>query len=405
MGTSSRGYATDYVDSTIGSSQQDYGHNTTSRASSYVRRDSDNMSQSSVRSSASRSSAAFRSGAHSVSGASIGATTVANGGRGRCPYQIEFKVDNTGKQMTSSKRTISFRFGFADSRALIQGNAGVDCRGEEHDVVIQWSITGGKRSIHIDGREIHFQAGKRGPVSTNPSRRADIFEAKWKMPGNHVCELMCYAYKPSAGSPEKRNRDWRQYNMIIDGRSFFDLPQIFDLGLKGLGTVKVAPELPPMIIEAGLEEVQGFVTPPNGSKNEEAIKNDVQSRIQAQRSLLKSRQKTKAGKSSRQSRKFNIPSDFSMRSAHSGYGDSLPETNEELHYSDTDRNIWSNAPSELDDARQRQYQAQQHSDGLHEKGVAEDMQNIPPPQSEQAVVSVSQRIGTQQSMLVEIGKG
>lgn len=282
----------------------------------------------------------------------------------------------------------------------MQGKAGVDCRGEEHDVVIHWSITGGKRSILINGREIHFQAGKRGPSSINPSRRADVFEAKWQMPGNHVCELVCYAYKPSMGSPEKRNKDWRQYNMIIDGRSFFDLPQIFDLGLKGLGTVNVAPELPPMIIEAGSGEVQGFVPPINRSMNEEAIKNDVQSRIQAQRNLLKSRQKTKAAKSNRQSRTFNIPRDFTIRSAHSGCSDSFAETHGETNFNDSDSNIFSNAPSELDEARQRQYQAQQHSEGLDEKHAAEVVQTIHQPQSEQAVVSVSQRINTQQPTLL-----
>ena len=157
--------------------------------------------------------------------ASTGATTVADGGRGRCPYQIEFKVINQGKQISASKRTLHYRFGFANAAAMAQGRTGIDCRGEEHDIVVLWSITGGKRSISFDGREIQYSAGKRA----NASRRADILEAAWRM-GDNVYEMKCYAYKPAAGSPEKRNPRWQQYSLIIDGRSFCDLPQVFDLG-------------------------------------------------------------------------------------------------------------------------------------------------------------------------------
>ncbi|KAK1734698.1 hypothetical protein QTG54_014571 [Skeletonema marinoi] len=98
---------------------------------------------------------------------STSATTVADGGRGRCPYQIGFNVQNAGKQMSTSKRIIHFRFGFANPQALASGQAGVDCRGQEHDLSITWSITGGKRTIAIDGREIQYTAGKR----SNSARR------------------------------------------------------------------------------------------------------------------------------------------------------------------------------------------------------------------------------------------
>lgn len=116
------------------------------------------------------------------------------------PYQIEFLVQNQGKQISASKRIIHFRFGFASPEALSHGKTGTDCRGEEHDIVITWSITGGKRAISMNGREVQYAAGKRA----NASRRADVLEASWRMM-DHVYELKCYAYKPSAGSPEKRN--------------------------------------------------------------------------------------------------------------------------------------------------------------------------------------------------------
>jgi len=169
------------------------------------------MSQSSARrkddlnsvGQSSRSYQPYNSAQYNRDNASVGGTTVAEGGRGRCPYQIEFQVQNQGKQISASKRIIHFRFGFANASALSQGKTGTDCRGDEHDIVVTWSITGGKRAISMDGREVQYSAGKRA----NASRRADILETSWRL-SDHVYELSCYAYKPSAGSPEKRNPRW-----------------------------------------------------------------------------------------------------------------------------------------------------------------------------------------------------
>ncbi|KAL3799254.1 hypothetical protein HJC23_012979 [Cyclotella cryptica] len=342
---------------------------------SISRRGDDVMSQHSFRSTSSRSalpresevSSNIQTDNYSIAGTSVGATTVADGGRGRCPYQIEFSVTSTGKQMTSSKRIIHFRFGFANSKALVQGKAGVDCRGVEHDVVVTWSITGGKRSISVDGREIHFEAGKRGQSNTNPSRRADILEAAWQMPEEHVCQLICYAYKPAMGSPEKRNKKWRQYNLTIDGRSFFELPQIFDLGLKGLVNVKGADPLPPMMIEAkdGFGNMSSDLTPPNQMKprDERRLKSEIKHRIQVQRNLLESRNKTMDVNRVRLARcgdAASVASVSTLGSANSAYttDSNLIYMTENLTVSDG-HHVVSNPPSELNEARQRQAQEQQ----------------------------------------------
>ncbi len=220
------------------------------------------------------------SGNASVCG-STSATTVAGGGRGRCPYQIGFNVQNAGKQMSTSKRIIHFRFGFANPQALASGLAGVDCRGQEHDLSITWSITGGKRLITLDGREIQYSAGKR----SNTARRADIVEAAWRM-ADHVFELKCYAYKPK----EKRNPKWKQYNLTIDGRSFFELPEIFDLGLRGLGTGRL-----PATISSGSDWDERTDTSSKQTSSlstmtqhtdQSSVKSSVQSRIEEQRRLL-----------------------------------------------------------------------------------------------------------------------
>lgn len=255
-----RSYASGYSDT---QSVQSYG------ASSYHSRQGNQRAQS---------------GNASVCG-STSATTVAGGGRGRCPYQIGFNVQNAGKQISTSKRIVHFRFGFANPQALASGLAGVDCRGQEHDLSITWSITGGKRLITLDGREIQYSAGKR----SNTARRADIVEAAWRM-ADHIFELKLYAYKPKAGSPEKRNPKWKQYNLTIDGRSFFELPEIFDLGLRGLGTGRL-----PATISSGSDWDERTDTSSKKTSSlstmtqysdQSSVKSSIQSRIEEQRRLL-----------------------------------------------------------------------------------------------------------------------
>jgi hypothetical protein len=110
------------------------------------------------------------------------------------------------------------RFGYANEKALSDGLTGTDCRGEEHDVTIVWSITSGKRQISMDGREIHY--------STN---RASILDFSWSTQGNHIIKVICHAAPPLQATP-----GFRQYDLLIDGQSFFNMPKMFQLGVRGL---------------------------------------------------------------------------------------------------------------------------------------------------------------------------
>jgi len=60
-------------------------------------------------------------------------------------YQISFSAEDVGKRLAASKREIRWRFGFPNVQALNAGETGPTCRGEEHEVVIYWSITSGKK--------------------------------------------------------------------------------------------------------------------------------------------------------------------------------------------------------------------------------------------------------------------
>eukprot|EP00429_Kryptoperidinium_foliaceum_P028964 CAMPEP_0176140826 /NCGR_PEP_ID=MMETSP0120_2-20121206/71598_1 /TAXON_ID=160619 /ORGANISM="Kryptoperidinium foliaceum, Strain CCMP 1326" /LENGTH=108 /DNA_ID=CAMNT_0017476929 /DNA_START=122 /DNA_END=444 /DNA_ORIENTATION=- len=100
-------------------------------------------------------------------------------------YQIDFAAQAAGKRVASTKRKIRWRFGFPNKAALDAGKTGPECRGEEHDVTVVWSITSGKRQIMMDTREIHYS-----------SSRAGILDFSWTTKGNHVVKVVCHAAPP-----------------------------------------------------------------------------------------------------------------------------------------------------------------------------------------------------------------
>jgi len=99
--------------------------------------------------------------------------------------------------------------------ALDDGRTGNDCRGEEHEVTVIWSITSGKRQVSMDGREIHMS-----------SSRAGTLDFSWTTKGNHVVKVICHAAAPLSPIP-----GFRQYDLTIDGQSFFTMPKMFQLGI------------------------------------------------------------------------------------------------------------------------------------------------------------------------------
>lgn len=107
------------------------------------------------------------------------------------------------------------RFGFANPEALAAGLTGTDCRGEEHDVTIVWSITSGKRLVLADGQEVHYS-----------NSRNSVFDFSWTMRGSHVLKVIAHASPPVSATP-----GFRQYDFFVDGQSFFTFPKVFRLGL------------------------------------------------------------------------------------------------------------------------------------------------------------------------------
>lgn len=131
-------------------------------------------------------------------------------------YQIDFQEACSGKRVSISKRRIRWRFGFSNADAIRQGQVGTDCRGEEHEIVLIWSLTSGKRHVLADGQEVHFSQGK---------ITEGTFETSWTMTGGHLLQIVAHAAPPLFHTP-----GFRQFDLLLDGCSYFDMPKIFELG-------------------------------------------------------------------------------------------------------------------------------------------------------------------------------
>lgn len=130
-------------------------------------------------------------------------------------YQIDFTAVDAGKRIASTKRRIRWRFGFTNQDALAAGGTGTECRGEEHDITLIWSLTSGKRLVLADGQEVHYS-----------NSRNHIFDFSWTMRGNHVLKVAAHANPPLNAHP-----NFRQYDFFVDGMSFFSMPKVYRLGL------------------------------------------------------------------------------------------------------------------------------------------------------------------------------
>lgn len=136
-------------------------------------------------------------------------------------YQVDVTTASTGKIVAQTKRRIRWRLGFSNAEAIQKGCVGSDCRGSEHEIILIWSLTSGKRLVVMDGKEVHFSMGK--PTSGK-------FQTSWTMKGNHVLKIVAYAAPPIKNRP-----GFKQYELSLDGMCFSDMPKIYELGIKAGG--------------------------------------------------------------------------------------------------------------------------------------------------------------------------
>jgi len=131
------------------------------------------------------------------------------------PYQINYRAKRAGKHITASKRRITFQFGFSNARAIASGLTGGECRGEEHEIVLIWSHASGKRVLYMNGREVHMSKAARGNTR---------FEYAWNAWGGHTLKII------ANGTPQSKSSYQRQFDLELDGMSFFEFSRIYELG-------------------------------------------------------------------------------------------------------------------------------------------------------------------------------
>jgi len=176
-------------------------------------------------------------GNHTSSNHKNGGSTFGRHGRHGPAYQIDRQLTHKGKMIAGTKRRVYWKFGFADRDALSLGDkSSIDCRGQEHEIVFVWSLTSGKQLLLADGHEVHW--GK--------TRSFEKFEKTWKMDGTaggggggggHEIKVVAHASSPllfdnnsTNATSSSSSKQFKQYDLIVDGISFSDMPQICDLG-------------------------------------------------------------------------------------------------------------------------------------------------------------------------------
>jgi hypothetical protein len=131
-------------------------------------------------------------------------------------YQVDCAKASSGKTVSITKRRIRWRYGFANPTAISNGATSVDCRGSEHEITLVWSITSGKKLVVHDSQEVHYSQGRRAEGK---------FQFCWKA-RDHVFTVIAHAAPPLG----KAKGQWKQFDLLIDGRSFDALPRIYQLG-------------------------------------------------------------------------------------------------------------------------------------------------------------------------------
>jgi len=152
-------------------------------------------------------------------------------------YQVQHTAGSYGKTLSATKRRVRFRFGFADLKALSNKNLrGAQCCGEEHEVIFVWSIASGKRLVLCDGHEVHFSATHSLLSFKSPWLLDRTFDHSWIISGNHSFRLIAHA-TPFSGfsATESVSVPFRQFDLLVNGQSFFDMAHVFELGFSERG--------------------------------------------------------------------------------------------------------------------------------------------------------------------------
>jgi hypothetical protein len=135
-------------------------------------------------------------------------------------YQIDWNISSSGKWISKTKLFAKFSFGLLDkvknanqtnssNRNLYRGN-------KEHEVKVSWSIASGKKRVWLDDKEVQYLLEKTNGKSIDGGK----FEISFSLVDNdeHMIKIVAFGNTPGIFAS-----DFRQFDLFIDGCSFFDL--------------------------------------------------------------------------------------------------------------------------------------------------------------------------------------
>jgi hypothetical protein len=138
------------------------------------------------------------------------------------PYYIDYNVKNLSKTIGVSKKKVTFKFGFANLKAIDEGLVGAHCRGSEHECVFTWSLNSGKRHVQMDGKDVHFStSGQNGWTSDRTWQH--VFSLK--VPG-YAGTFRCHLIS----QPAPAGSTIHPFDLRVGGVSIFKFNQIYQLG-------------------------------------------------------------------------------------------------------------------------------------------------------------------------------
>lgn len=116
----------------------------------------------------------------------------------------------------------------------------------------------------MDGQEVHYSTS-----------RSNVIDFSWTMKGNHVLKLSAMATSPVQSTPGT----YRQYDLFIDGQSFFAMPKVYELGLRG--SPQAHARVP--------GDVGAYRSDPRGAQEEADLQRAIQESITESRRHLESK--------------------------------------------------------------------------------------------------------------------
>ena len=134
------------------------------------------------------------------------------------------------------EKIVTWRFGYASPLALSRGLCGSACRGEEHVISLRWGgVGGGRRSrrrtvVRIDGADAYeLPPASERAASDFPSER--FFRIPAGGVGSFGRNSQCCGGHAVKISGSRTAAGARQFELEVDGLSFFGLRKVYQLGM------------------------------------------------------------------------------------------------------------------------------------------------------------------------------